>query len=633
MKKLISLLLVVSVFSCSSIPIATAAKDAVPPVVVSSNPSNNAKAVQTDDSITIRFSESISKGKAFSQILLKNSSKKAYSLNTYIKNNILTIKPKQKLTMSTEYALNVPEKAVKDTSGNSSTKTYVLRFVTVGKTAPRLTPKPSPKPIPTTTVHSSDYDVTVPWKLFPNATPCPKDISVQKENAYYVATDGDKDNPGSIDKPWGDISAAVIRLEPGDALYLRGGTYKVPSRIRLAGKNLGNIQKWITISSYEDEKVIIDAHDYDKKSSVDNRFNGDHGGVIDIVNSNYIRVKNIRVQNAHLRGISVGSSSNIEILDNEVHNTYACGIAVWDNTWPPSSKVNAYKNFKITGNKITKANTFDMIPAYMDREKINEPPHEAISIAGATDFEVAFNEVANCDKEGIDVKENSKNGTVHHNYVYNNARQGLYADAWFGTLENVNFYNNIVYNNRGAGLAISVEGEGSYLNKVSFHHNLIYNSYGPGMYISRWGHDLLRENVSIYNNTFVHNGYGGGSGNNNFWINGGMLFHSGNIRNSQVYNNIFSDSDNFDMGFDVEAYGADVEAVKKTLKQKNIEVYNNLFNYTDNTVFPYKVPYAGNVLQYFGTSSVAGNPRFRNAAAFDFRLTEQSPAKDIGCFN
>ena len=36
------------------------------------------------------------------------------------------------------------------------------------------------------------------------------------------------------------------------------------------------------------------------------------------------------------------------------------------------------------------------------------------------------------DKEGIDVKETSARGRVHHNLVHHLRRQGIYVDAWFG---------------------------------------------------------------------------------------------------------------------------------------------------------------------------------------------------------
>ncbi|MDX1301629.1 hypothetical protein [Photobacterium sp.] len=42
---------------------------------------------------------------------------------------------------------------------------------------------------------------------------------------YYVATDGNNDNVGSMDKPFASVNYAIQKLKPGDILYLRDGTY------------------------------------------------------------------------------------------------------------------------------------------------------------------------------------------------------------------------------------------------------------------------------------------------------------------------------------------------------------------------------------------------------------------------
>jgi hypothetical protein len=42
---------------------------------------------------------------------------------------------------------------------------------------------------------------------------------------YYVAAAGRDQNDGTIGPPFGTIRAAVARLRPGDALYLRAGVY------------------------------------------------------------------------------------------------------------------------------------------------------------------------------------------------------------------------------------------------------------------------------------------------------------------------------------------------------------------------------------------------------------------------
>jgi len=83
------------------------------------------------------------------------------------------------------------------------------------------------------------------------------------------------------------------------------------------------------------------------------------------------------------------------------------------------------------GNTVVNANDLTMADFLND---FSEAPHEAISIGGVENFEVAYNLVKDGKKEGIDVKEKSKYGTVHNNYIYHMARQGLYVDSWFGVL-------------------------------------------------------------------------------------------------------------------------------------------------------------------------------------------------------
>ena len=97
----------------------------------------------------------------------------------------------------------------------------------------------------------------------------------------------------------------------------------------------------------------------------------------------------------------------------------------------------------------------------------------AISVAGSHHFEVAWNHVYNGQKEGIDVKETAAFGTVHHNYVHDCKRQGLYIDGWFGKLEQLEMNENVVHNCE-AGIALSSE-DGPNTKNLRIHHNLVYN--------------------------------------------------------------------------------------------------------------------------------------------------------------
>ncbi len=76
-------------------------------------------------------------------------------------------------------------------------------------------------------------------------------------HCYYVATDGSDDAAGTIDAPFATIQHGIDTMEPGDYLYLRGGTYHEHS-ISLYNKR-GSEDAWFTVKSYPCEWAIVDA--------------------------------------------------------------------------------------------------------------------------------------------------------------------------------------------------------------------------------------------------------------------------------------------------------------------------------------------------------------------------------------
>lgn len=72
--------------------------------------------------------------------------------------------------------------------------------------------------------------------------------------SYYVATTGDDGQDGSQAKPWKTIQHAVARLQPGDTLLLRAGTYYENVTVRLTGRS----DAPITIRAFPGEHVVLD---------------------------------------------------------------------------------------------------------------------------------------------------------------------------------------------------------------------------------------------------------------------------------------------------------------------------------------------------------------------------------------
>lgn len=253
----------------------------------------------------------------------------------------------------------------------------------------------------------------------------------------------------------------------------------------------------------------------------------------------------------------------------------------------------------------------------------SEAPHEAISIAGARSFEVAWNEVTDNVKEGIDVKETAAHGVVHHNRVHGNGRQGLYVDGWFGVLEDVELHHNVVYRNE-TGVAISSE-DGPATRDIRVHHNLFFEHRGPGLYFSRWGADNPRADIQVFNNTFYRNGYGRSpDGDPTYWLTGGAYLHSTHISDVVIRDNIFALDKPFEIGYSGD-YGTQGPG-------RQVRIEGNLIHDINTTEFPFHMATWADdwVWPTTGRDAVTGDPLFVDPAGQDFRPGPGSPAIDAG---
>lgn len=71
---------------------------------------------------------------------------------------------------------------------------------------------------------------------------------------FYVAPTGSDSAAGSIDRPWRTLNASVAKLQPGDTLYVRGGTY-VENVQRTF--QVGSSTARITWAGYPGERVVV----------------------------------------------------------------------------------------------------------------------------------------------------------------------------------------------------------------------------------------------------------------------------------------------------------------------------------------------------------------------------------------
>ena len=80
-------------------------------------------------------------------------------------------------------------------------------------------------------------------------------VQSQGGKTWYVSTQGKDTGSGAEDEPFGTIQSGVNAAEPGDTVFVRGGTYRETVFIRKSGAQ----GKPITIRNYPGEQPVIEA--------------------------------------------------------------------------------------------------------------------------------------------------------------------------------------------------------------------------------------------------------------------------------------------------------------------------------------------------------------------------------------
>lgn len=425
-------------------------------------------------------------------------------------------------------------------------------------------------------------------------------ISIQAK-PFYVSPSGNDAHEGSYESPWQTIQKGVEMVEAGDTLIIRDGVYRITKEIR--PKNSGTPDQWITYRVLPGEKAVIDAEGFVSADS-EGTFPSRLGlGSFHLEKVSYISVEGLRVRNSRSAGYIVrGPSSHIHLIDCKTDRSYNSGIGIW-----------YADHVKVLYCEVTRANEPDMRVSGQPFGR--EAPHEAISICGAKHFEVAYNHVHQCFKEGIDVKEVSANGVVHHNHIHDLPRQGLYVDAWFGLLHDVVFHSNVVHDCEW-GFAISVEGKDSELKNVKFHNNLLFDNRASGIIFGVWGNNRLRSNIEIYNNTIYNNGTPG------HWAGttGGIDIKSVNMKDVKIYRNIILNNWGFEIGISLHP-----DKVVEELEKRNVTISDNitgLFKSKPSDFSFFEIEMHG----FLPQNNIIADPLFTDPLRSDFSIPFYSPA-------
>ena len=117
---------------------------------------------------------------------------------------------------------------------------------------------------------------------------------------YFLATDGNDSNPGTIEKPFATLSKAISMLQAGDVCYVRGGTYYQTSRIFV--RQTGTKDDRICLFAYENEKPVFDWSNAPQTCESDGR------GIEHSIGANYWHYKGLEFCYAGDNGMKMEGS-------------------------------------------------------------------------------------------------------------------------------------------------------------------------------------------------------------------------------------------------------------------------------------------------------------------------------------
>jgi hypothetical protein len=323
---------------------------------------------------------------------------------------------------------------------------------------------------------------------------------------WYVATNGNNNNPGTLDQPFKTLPMAIEVASPGDEIQLRGGNY-ISQEIRINKSNL-------LIKSYPGEWAIITAvTDVEDISAClwysDPETSGGSLQRLEIVGGYYYAIKfetnwdwDNSVPFNQRRGVS-----NVTIKDCKIHHSGRDGIKL-----TPACANISILNCEIHHTGVGPGAQLDFNAEGIDN--VNAPD---LTVRGCY-----FHDIATT---GIYVKGGGRNCVIEGNRVENCGEGGIYlgfyTDAeWFDTQSNPLYFENI---------------NGLVMN------NLIINTQHAG--IGLWG----AKDAQVYNNTVINGGQAEHSGlffnTTDVWIDDNNSAQVGS-QNVRIQNNLFVQSAN-----------------------------------------------------------------------------------------
>jgi hypothetical protein len=166
-------------------------------------------------------------------------------------------------------------------------------------------------------------------------------LSADSNSVYFVATNGNDNNSGTLQKPFKSLQMAIKVLKAGDIVNIRAGNYPIKNKISISGTR----EKPITIQAYRDERVAF-VGSYGKDKSFD--LNQNHSDNSFIVTGSWLIFRNFEIKNG-ANGLYIKSRASHNRFENlSLHDNYYSGLVMTDGAeYNTVVNCDSYHNFDI----------------------------------------------------------------------------------------------------------------------------------------------------------------------------------------------------------------------------------------------------------------------------------------------
>jgi hypothetical protein len=320
---------------------------------------------------------------------------------------------------------------------------------------------------------------------------------VQAATTYHVVASGGGGTACTQPAPCSSIATGISKLAAGDTLEIHGGTYSGQSLISV-GQAIANGTAWsnpTTVKASTGETVTLrggalDVNGYGSTTYKYLIFSGfifdgslDGQGVsIQGPLVSYVRLQDSEIKNTNDSCIFMYDTIGLEFLRNNIHH---CGNSTGDH-----GLYGAFSHGLIEGNDIHDC------PGY-----------------GLQFYQSSGGDGTPCHYPGPGLDAfNCGSHTVIRNNKFHNNTSVSFGGALIGTGDNIQFYNNLVYNNR-VGLTVGY----AHANNTQIYNNTVYGNSDTAVLIHNYfggsvTNTLVKNNI-VFGNTgsaFVLGDGGGG---------------------------------------------------------------------------------------------------------------------------